>query len=78
MTKPVLTDLQRLLLEALRKSGDWLTRPQIADAIQRESRLNPHDVNMLNELAKMGLIEIDERIVGTVRKQYFYRAVRQD
>lgn len=66
------TKLGRILLDTLRKAGDWQTRQQIADAIGRV-RLNPHDVAQLQHLTEHGLIEMRETATGIARTQYEYR-----
>lgn len=66
------TKLGLVLLDVLRKAGDWQTRQQIADAIKR-TRLNPHDVAQLQHLTEQGLIEMRETAIGVARTQYEYR-----
>lgn len=66
------TKLGRVLVDTLRKAGDWQTRQQIADAIGR-TRLNPHDVTQLQHLSEQGLIEMREVPLGVARTQYEYR-----
>lgn len=71
-----LTDLQRVLLGALRGKG-WQTRRNLADAIGRPTRLNPHDVEMLERLVKTGTVVKSQRIRPgtTVQQEYIYRFV---
>jgi predicted transcriptional regulator len=68
------TDLQQLLSDVLRQHGDWMTRAQIAQAIDRPNRLNPHDVAMLDDLVEKGIIEVTKRKTGAVRTEYVYKA----
>lgn len=68
-----LTDLQHLFLKILQDSSDWMTRSDIAVAIERPHRLNPHDVAMLDDLASKNMIDIDERKVGAVKTVYIYK-----
>lgn len=72
-TKEELTELQQLFLNVLKKQSDWMTRSEIADAIERPNRLNPHDVAMLDDLADKGIIHLDERKVGAVKTVYIYK-----
>jgi hypothetical protein len=73
-TKEELTDLQQLLLDVLERNSDWMTRSQIADAIERPNRLNPHDVSMLDDMAEKGIIDVTERKIGAVKTEYIYKA----
>ena len=72
--KQDLTDLQNLFLKILQQQGDWMTRTEIAVAIERPHRLNPHDVAMLDDLAEKGIIQMNERKVGAVKTVYIYKA----
>ena len=72
--KEDLTDLQNLFLEILEQQGDWMTRAEIAVAIERPHRLNPHDVAMLDDMAEKGIIQVNERKVGAVKTVYIYKA----
>jgi predicted transcriptional regulator len=68
-----LTELESVLLDKLKQAGDWQTRQDIANSIGRV-RLNPYDVHVLKSLEKRGLIEVRKASIGTVRKQYEYKA----
>lgn len=72
-TQQELTDLQQLFLKVLQTNSDWMTRSDIAVAIERPNRLNPHDVAMLDDLATKNMIDIDERKVGAVKTVYIYK-----
>jgi len=69
-----LSELQRFILDVLRDNGDWMTRPQLAEAMNRPARLVPYDVQLLHDLCDKGLVERSTRIKGTVRKEHIYRA----
>ena len=72
-TQQELTELQQLFLKVLQTNSDWMTRSDIAVAIERPNRLNPHDVAMLDDLATKNMIDIDERKVGAVKTVYIYK-----
>lgn len=63
------------ILDALRASGEWMTRPQIAAAIQRPD-LNKWDIGLLNKLVDDGLVESRkvERTTG-IMFAWEYRAI---
>ncbi len=63
------------MLEVLQKaSGEWLTRRQLSDALEK-SRLTPYDLDMLELLKEKGLIEMNQRsITGPIGYEWIYRA----
>jgi predicted transcriptional regulator len=64
----------RELYNALKTSGQWMTRNDLADATDKR-RLSPNDVHQLEGLVSDGLIDRrDEPGAGTVGKTYAYRA----
>lgn len=75
VTKHDLTDLQQLFLQILTEQGDWMTRSELAVAIERPNRLNPHDVAMLDDLAEKGIVQMNERKIGAVKTVYVYKSV---
>lgn len=78
-TSDKLTPLGKYLLEAIENAdGEWLTRRDLAVRIGRPTRLNPYDVQVLDDLAAQGLIEMSEKVTGTVRKEYVYRTRTRD
>jgi hypothetical protein len=75
----VMKPLQEAILKAVRSSGAaWLSRQEIAKRINRPTRLNPYDVEMLEGLVRDGYIEASTRIRGTVMKQRLYRATQKE
>lgn len=57
------------LYEAIKAKGDWITRPELADAIKKRV-LAPNDMERLAELVKDGYIEQDNFYIGG---RVFYR-----
>jgi hypothetical protein len=51
-----LTPLARKLLTLLSERGDWMTRAQLADAIDK-ALLAPYTVRLLEDMAEDGVIE---------------------
>lgn len=71
--------LQEALLKAVRSAGGaWLSRREIAKRINRPGRLNPYDVQILEQLASDGYIETSKRIRGTVLEERIYRATQKE
>lgn len=63
------------LLDALRKSGQQMTRADLAEATGK-NQLSPNDVNWLERLEREGLIEVDTRpVTGPAKHEYLYRAI---
>lgn len=60
-----------VILAALRTSGDWMERNQIAEATEKR-RLSPNDVQHLNSLVAEGLVEQQTIEIGG-RTFYRYR-----
>ncbi len=75
MTKEELSPLAAVLLDTLRAAGGvWLTRLEIAQRIGRPAKMQPRDIDTLQELADRGLIEVSHRIRGVAQTEYIYRA----
>lgn len=66
--------LKEKILEVLRDSGGWMSRAEIAQALNRPTRLQPYDVELIEELISEGLVEQEKELVGTVKEVYKYRA----
>jgi predicted transcriptional regulator len=74
-----LTPLALVILNALRSTGGaWLTRLEIAQRIGRPNRATPLDIDILNQLVRMGLIEVQQHSRGVVQVEYVYRAIPPD
>lgn len=71
-----MTDLSDLILETLKQRGDWMTRQDIAKAMNRPGRMPPYDIQLLEKLAKDGLIEAAQRPTGAVRLTWMYRSIQ--
>ena len=71
------TELSEHILATLRDNGDWMTRRELGLAIGRPVRLTPYDLELIEGMAKQGLIEIAKRPAGPVRMEYVYRSVGQ-
>ena len=50
----------RKLIAAMYDSADWMTRDELAKALQK-NRLNPHDIVLLDRLAVASLIDTRKR-----------------
>lgn len=67
--------LRDLILKRLRENGDWMSRNDLAVALNRKTRLNPYDVEILADLIKSDEIEATQRVIaGELRKEWIYRA----
>jgi predicted transcriptional regulator len=70
-----LTERANQLLEALKSSGNWMSRAQLAKATGK-NLLSPHDKDLLERLIASGLIEKRQRSsVTPVGIAYDYRAI---
>lgn len=69
-----LSALQQRILSILREKKDWMSRAELAQALNRPNRLIPYDVTTTEELIAMGLVEQKTEIVGTVKTVIKYRA----
>ena len=62
------------MLEALRSSGEWMSRVQVARASGKK-RLIPYDVELLQQMVEKGLLEIRQRESATpIGIAYEYKA----
>src|SRR5258707_15469523 len=68
-----LNPLPARILEIIQSSPDWMTRQDIADALNRR-QLSPYDKTQLERLLIKGLIEIRQATRGAVGKRFEYRA----
>lgn len=68
------TELSEHLLSTLRGNGGWMNRRELGLAIGRPARLTPYDLVLIEEMIAAGLIEVDQRIAGAVRREWVYRA----
>lgn len=68
--------LDDVLLNALRLSGEPMTRVELGQAIGRKGgKLNRYDVTVLEQLEAQGQIVIGERVQGVVQTATTYQAV---
>lgn len=68
--------LDTVLLNALRLSGEPMTRVELGQAIGRKGgKLNRYDVIVLEQLAAAGQVIIGERVQGVVQTAITYQAV---
>lgn len=70
-----LTPLATRLVQAVQAAkGEWINRSSIAADLGRaKERLNPYDVNLLEQLVTDGLLEATDRRIGTVKTERVYR-----
>lgn len=68
--------LRDLFKRVLDEAKEPLTGREIADVIGRSGGLNQNDRRVLKEMARDGLIEIDEKPIGIVKTAYTYKAVK--
>jgi predicted ArsR family transcriptional regulator len=69
-----LTKTQKVLLEALQSSKDWMTRKAIAEKLG-VSELSHYYVQQLKVLEDLGLIESRQVTIGVVMTAYEYKAL---
>jgi DNA-binding IclR family transcriptional regulator len=70
-----MSELEQVLLQALRSCPGWLSRREIADAIGRPNgKLLAYDRKLLQRLAEQGLVEVQLSRRGVVQQEYIYRA----
>lgn len=67
------------LLAAMRKTGAWMSRAELAEATGKAA-LSPNDRNWLDRLETDGLIERRQRSKpeAVIGYEYVYRSVRKD
>lgn len=58
--RQVITQRGAQILDALRASGAWMTRAQLAGATGK-NWLSPNDLNQLERMAAAGLLDIRQR-----------------
>lgn len=72
-----ITGRAQILLTALRKTGAWMSRADLARATGK-NRLSPHDIALLDRLVTSGLIEKQQReSITPVGTAFDYRAIDQ-
>lgn len=71
-----ITTQAEVLLDILQKSGEWMSRDEIA-AAEGKKKLTYHERNLLQRLIDAGLIEVKTVIVG-ISTAFRYRALPQE
>ncbi len=67
------TPQARKIIAVLYDTADWTTRDEIAGKLQK-TRLNPHDISLLDRLSANSFIEIKKRDhPGRIGFEYIYR-----
>lgn len=67
------TPQARKIIAVLYDTADWTTRDEIAGKL-RKTRLNPHDISLLDRLSANDFIEIKKRDhPGRIGFEYIYR-----
>lgn len=69
-----LTRLEAIIYDLLKGQSEPIDRNQIAELLGRKL-LNPHDKQVLQNLADKGLIKVIEKPMGIARTKYLYRAL---
>jgi hypothetical protein len=69
-----LTRLEAIMLDLIKQQSEAIDRNQIAALLGRKM-LNPHDKQVLKNLADKRLIECIEQPMGIARTKYLYRAL---
>lgn len=67
--------LSDIILDAIRTTGGWLTRKDIAQLIGREKALLPYDKQLIDEMVESGQLEMKRvpRGIGGVRFEYRFK-----
>jgi len=77
MSEQKISALGQRMIEILSEAGDqWLSRRDLATALNRPSFLQPHDLRVLSELETAGLIESRKHQTGAVKFAFEYRVIK--